>query len=91
MKRNLASASRDISPPPNAKRKTTVPKSASSPQSSILTVAMSSFFTPLTQKKSSPTTMDWKIRDNTLLMGKYRAQDIKPKPTKIAAFDLVFP
>jgi hypothetical protein len=61
-------------------------------QSICLTLtALTSFFTPLTQKKSSNTKIEWQIRDGTLIMGKYRAKDIKPHPSKIAAFDLVIP
>ena len=92
MKRKLDSASRDISPPPNVKRPP--PPSQKSTGSIILVqlsnmLAITSFFTPLTQKKSCNTKIDWQIRHETLLMGKYRAKDIKPRPTKIAAFDLV--
>jgi hypothetical protein len=92
MKRKLDSASRDISPPPNAKR---APPATQKSTGSIILVqlsnmlAITSFFTPLTQKKSSNTKIDWQIRHETLIMGKYRAKDIKPHPTKIAAFDLV--
>lgn len=52
---------------------------------------MTSFFTPLGQKKVSPNKMEWQVREGTLLVGKYRAKDIKPHPKKIAAFDLVYP
>lgn len=94
MKRKLDSVSRDISPPPNIKRQ--APPSQKSTGLSILVrisnlLALTSFFTPLTQKKSSNTKMDWQIRQETLIVGKYRAKDIKPRPTKIAAFDLVSP
>jgi hypothetical protein len=54
-------------------------------------VAINSFFTPLNQKKSSPTKISWDVRHESLLVGKYRPQDFRPKPTHIAAFDLVPP
>jgi hypothetical protein len=50
---------------------------------------MTSFFTPLGQKKTSPNKMEWQVREGTLIVGKYRAKDIKPHAKKIAAFDLV--
>ena len=95
MKRNLESVSRDISPPPSIKRPAPpTQKSAGIHLILVCTsnfVALTSFFTPLTQKKSSETKIEWQIRNKTLIMGKYRAKDIKSSPTKIAAFDLVVP
>lgn len=77
----------------SSQRKATIRRSAEiskyTSHAPRLTLALSSFFTPLTQKKASPTTMEWKIRDETLLMGTYRAKDLRRSPTKVAAFDLV--
>ena len=95
MKRKLDSASRDISPPPNIKRPPpSTQKSAGSHPTLVCMsnlLALTSFFTPLTQKKSSATKVEWQIRREALIVGKYRAKDIKPHPSKIAAFDLVVP
>jgi len=95
MKRKSDSISRDISPPPNIKRPAPPTQKSAGTQSIPVCVsnflALTSFFTPLTQKKSSATKFEWQIRHQTLIMGKHRAKDIKPHPTKIAAFDLVVP
>jgi hypothetical protein len=88
-KRKPDSAIRDISPPPNAKRQNTAKSTGSTPYPTTNYLVVSSFFTPLGQKKTSPNKMEWQVREGTLLVGKYRAKDIKPHPKKIAAFDLV--
>ena len=80
-KKTFDPVARKISPPPNKKQKT-APSTSSS-------AALTSFFTPLTQKKASATRIDWQVRNGTLLVAKCRAADIKPHPRKIAAFDLV--
>ena len=53
-------------------------------------LALKSFFTPLTEKKASGNRIEWHIHDKTLIVGKYRFKDLKPTPSKIAAFDLVY-
>jgi hypothetical protein len=50
---------------------------------------MAAFFTPTTQKKLSGTKMEWQVRHETLIVGKYRAKDMTQKPSKVAGFDLV--
>jgi bifunctional polynucleotide phosphatase/kinase len=105
-KRKLDSESRDISPPPTAKKQTTTTTTAttatttkSTKSTGLITPhprfyddtdweAISSFFTPLSQKKTSSTTIEWSIIDKTLLMGKYRPKNYLSPPPKIAAFDL---
>jgi hypothetical protein len=52
--------------------------------------AVNAFFTPLSQKKSSPNKMDWQVRHGTLIVGRYKSKEIQKPPKKIAAFDLVF-
>jgi len=91
MKRQLDSESRDISPPPTAKKATTSKSEGALPLLSRrgLTPAISSFFTPLSQKKASNIKIEWQVHDRTLLIGKYRSSSYLCSPTKIAAFDLV--
>ncbi|KAI9923655.1 hypothetical protein MW887_008477 [Aspergillus wentii] len=78
--KRAASPSRPISPPP-LKRKV---------ESTVTKKAVSSFFTPASQKKPEPIT--WRILNNSLVIGKYAGQktDVKQDvKRKIAAFDLV--
>jgi len=94
MKRKADSAMRAISPPPSAKR----PPSSSKPPSAgsfskgsfLKFTAVAAFFTPTTQKKESGKKMEWQVRHESLIVGKYRAKDIRPNPSKVAAFDLVY-
>ncbi|KAF2441653.1 PNK3P-domain-containing protein [Karstenula rhodostoma CBS 690.94] len=74
-----SSADRGVSPPP-AKRKQ---------QSTTTNKAVANFFTPLSKKE--PDQMAWRVVNDSLLIGRYRAAAHLPKATnakrKIAAFD----
>ncbi|KAF9886227.1 hypothetical protein FE257_011950 [Aspergillus nanangensis] len=74
-----ASPTRSISPPP-LKRKV---------ESSISKKAVSSFFTPASQKK--PEKISWRVVNNSLVAGKYAKESDRKQAAekpKVAAFDL---
>ncbi|KAL4760806.1 putative DNA 3'-phosphatase Tpp1 [Aspergillus foveolatus] len=74
-------ATRSISPPPLRRKPETLKKSVAT-----------SFFTPVSQRKTEPTSISWRIVNNTLIVGKFSLGPGEPpqkssgKP-KIAAFD----
>ncbi|KAL6235179.1 hypothetical protein BDW75DRAFT_210493 [Aspergillus navahoensis] len=74
-------APRSISPPPLRRKVDTLKKSVAT-----------SFFTPMSQRRTEPTSISWRIVNNTLIVGKFPSSPGQPprqsssKP-KIAAFD----
>ncbi|KAL4990536.1 polynucleotide kinase 3 phosphatase-domain-containing protein [Aspergillus falconensis] len=74
-------APRSVSPPPLRRKVDTLKKSVAT-----------SFFTPVSQRRTEPTSISWRIVNNALIVGKFSSSPGQPprqssgKP-KIAAFD----